>query len=217
MNIKLSEKQLSGYRQWLAELDAEAQEPGGDLRVCDREIWEYFDPKGEIGRQVYESYTDEELLDRLIETMRHPGRSPRYEQLYCVYKAYLKLRFNGLHNAKDKARARMKRLEDQEKWPPDWHERVSVQPLVDDLTRRGRELTGDELLLLERLCQEARKTGLPPHISLSIRKRLEPICPPAQALERMGIPILSKTALKHMSRYWSAERRNPTAAETAGT
>ena len=59
----LTARELAGYRQWLAELDQEAREEGGDPSLRDPELRRYFDPHTPCGRQVYESYTDGELLD----------------------------------------------------------------------------------------------------------------------------------------------------------
>ena len=141
----LTAKELAGYRQWLAELDQEAREEGGDPARRDPELARYFDPRTPCGQQVYESYTDGELLDILIRTMERPGHSPRYEEVYCFYLDYIRLRFQGLNNAKELARGRLKRQELRKRWPPDWHERVTAEPVVEQLRRRGR--SGPELEL----------------------------------------------------------------------
>ena len=47
----------------------------------DPDIWGVFNPKGNIGRQIYESYTDEALLEAVVGTMDHPGHKPRTYQL----------------------------------------------------------------------------------------------------------------------------------------
>lgn len=75
---KLAEKELAGYRQWITELEEEARQTGGDLTLCDGEVWQYFDPGKPLGYQIYRSYSDEELLDILIKTMNHQGRTPDY-------------------------------------------------------------------------------------------------------------------------------------------
>ena len=63
---KLTEKELLGYRQWLSELDEESRgEQGTSRQAMDPDLWRIFDPKGNIGRQIYESYTDEALLEAL--------------------------------------------------------------------------------------------------------------------------------------------------------
>ena len=75
---KLTEKELRGYRQWLSELDEESRgEQGTSRQALDPDLWRIFDPKGNIGRQIYESYTDEALLEAVVVTMDHPGHKPR--------------------------------------------------------------------------------------------------------------------------------------------
>ena len=74
---KLTEKEAAGYRQWLSELDEESREEQGTSRqAMDSDLWRIFDPKGNIGRQIYESYTDEALLEAVVVTMDHPGHKP---------------------------------------------------------------------------------------------------------------------------------------------
>ena len=73
---KLTEKELRGYRQWLSELDEESRgEQGTSRQAMDPDLWRIFDPKGNIGRQIYESYTDEALLEAVVVTMDHRGIS----------------------------------------------------------------------------------------------------------------------------------------------
>ena len=109
-SLQLTKKQIQGYRQWLSELDEEAREPGGNLLVCDPEVWQCFNPHKSTGYQVYMSYSDEELLDVLLKTMDRPGHNPDYSDLYCVYKQYLRCRFGSFGTAKKQAKVRMKRL-----------------------------------------------------------------------------------------------------------
>lgn len=203
---RLSKRELEGYREWLAELNEEAHMPGGDLSKCDKDLHKYFDTQGYIGRQVYESFSDDELLDIMIPVLQVSGAQAQQAKLYCIYKAYILKRFHKYTEAKDKARARMKLLADQRRWPPDWHTRVSAEPLLEKLRQKGKKVTPEDMALLERLCAEARDTGKPPYISLSIRKRLDKLYNQKLALELMGIPVLSQTALKHMQRYWDQGR-----------
>ena len=204
---KLTEKVLLGYREWLMDLGQEAEE-SGNFNTCDEEVWEQFDPASDTGRQVYQSFSDEELLDLLIATMDRQGHKPRYDRIYTIYRRYIQTRFGGLNNAKDRARIRMKQQEEEAKWPPDWHTRVSVAPLLTKLEKKGKAPTGEELGLLESLCKEARETGMPPYISISIRDRLNKLMDYKSVLETMGIPCLSNTSLKRMIRYWKEHRQS---------
>ena len=206
----LTARELAGYRQWLAELDQEAREEGGDPARRDPELRRYFDPYTPCGRQVYESYTDGELLDILIRTMERPGHSPRYGEVYCFYLDYIRLRFQGLNNAKELARGRLKRRELRKRWPPDWHERVTAEPVVEQLRRRGR--SGPELELPRRICESCRKTGLPPELTAEERQALERLgCGDAASVLRcMGIPVVNKTLMRHLRRYWQEAREKQT-------
>ena len=88
---KLTEKELRGYRQWLSELDVESREEQESSRqTVDPDIWRVFNPEGNIGRQIYESYTDEALLEAVVGTMDHPGHKPRLYQLSLIRQVYLK-------------------------------------------------------------------------------------------------------------------------------
>lgn len=97
---KLTEKELRGYRQWLSELDEESRgEQGTSRQAMDPDLWRIFDPKGNIGRQIYESYTDEALLEAVVGTMDHPGHKPRLYQLSLIRQVYLKRRFGSTNKA----------------------------------------------------------------------------------------------------------------------
>jgi len=203
---KLTERELLGYREWLMDLSREAEE-SGDFNTCDEEVWEQFDPAFDTGMQVYQSFSDAELLDFLIATMDRQGHKPRYDRIFTIYRRYIQTRFGGLNNAKDRARIRMKQQEEEVKWPPDWHTRVSAAPLLAKLEKKGKNPSEEEWLLLESLCKEAQETGMPPYISISVRDRLNKLMDYKSALETMGIPCLSNTSLKRMARYWQSHRQ----------
>ena len=202
----LTAKELQSYRQWLSELDEEAREAGGNLNHCDDELWMTFNPRTPIGNQIYRSFSNEELLDLVISTMGRQGHKPNFNNIYIVYRSYLQLRFGELNNAKEAARMRVKQLEERKKWPPDWHTRVSTEPLLRKLEKKGKTVSDEMVDLLNQLCQEARETGLPPYISISLRNKLEKLMDHKSALECMGIPVLSNAALSRMIRYWKEER-----------
>lgn len=202
---QLTERELDGYRQWIAELEEEARAEGS-MGTCDPEVWEQFCPGSETGRQIYASFSDEELLDLLIRTMDRPGHKPRVEEIHCIYRAYLSLRFGGLHIAKERARARRKQLREREKWPWDWPERVSPQPLLEKLARRGRAANPEDRRLLEKLCKEARERGEPPKLTPDERRRLDRLGGCRTALELMGIPALTRAGARNMRLYWKEQR-----------
>ena len=156
---KLTEKELRGYRQWLSELDEESRgEQGTSRQAMDPDLWRIFDPKGNIGRQIYESYTDEALLEAVVVTMDHPGHKPRTYQLSPIRQVYLKQRFGNINKACWAARGFRKRLEEQKRWPPDWPERVSADRFRAYCERIGSPLTERESELVERMCKSVKES-----------------------------------------------------------
>lgn len=92
---ELSLREIQGYREWIADLAAEALLPEGDLQYCDPELWSYFDYTTVIGSQVYRSYSDQELLALLQQAQQRLGYCPRKRDLYCVYQRYIRYRFGS--------------------------------------------------------------------------------------------------------------------------
>ena len=160
---KLTEKELRGYRQWLSELDEESRgEQGTSRQAMDPDLWRIFDPKGNIGRQIYESYTDEALLEAVVVTMDNPGHKPRTYQLSPIRQVYLKQRFGNINKACWAARGFRKRLEEQKRWPPDWPERVSADGFRAYCERIGSPLTEQDAELAEHMCRSVRESWRPP-------------------------------------------------------
>ena len=204
---QLTEKELNSYRQWLEELDEEAQEPGGNPQTCDKEVWEYFNPCGDIGAQIYNSFSDNELLEFLLKHMDKPGHKVPFKNIYCIHKQYLRRRFGDLRCAANLATKRRKQIIDEERWPWDWPERVSPHPLLEMLDQRHRTILPEDLIMIERICREAKQTGLPPKLSVGERERLDKLYNSKMALELMGIPALKDSALLHMKCYWAEQKR----------
>ena len=200
----LSEKELMGYRQWAAELQEEAREPGGSCS-CDSEVWEYFNPAFPCGKQIYESFTDEELLDILLPTMECPGHTPQFQEIHEIYRRYLARRFGDLSRAKELARIRYKRRRDEQRGPWDWPERVSAEPALNYCRQRGLSLSREELALLKHICQVARYTRMPPALSQAQIRCLQRLGGVRQTFELMGIPRLERGALKYMRFYWQKQ------------
>lgn len=203
---KLTDKQIEGYRQWLAELEEETLETG-DADCFDKDIWEIFTPASPVGRQIYMSYSNEELLDCLLKTMEPPGYQLHFEKLYYIYKQYIRVRFGNLERAAKVAQIHRKQLQDQERWPSDWPERVSMELFIEEMRHRGKELLLEDYRMLEGLCRTAKESGYPPVLSDPQRKRLDSLYNWKKAYEMMGIPALNKPARAHMIRYWDHERK----------
>ena len=212
----LLEKELNSYRQWAAELQEEAREPGGSCN-CDSEVWEYFNPAFPCGKQIYESFTDEELLDMLLPTMEYPGHTPRFQEIHEIYRRYLARRFGDLSRAKDLARIRYKRRRDEQRWPWDWPERVSAEPALNYCRQRGLCLSQEEQTLLKHICQVARSTRMPPALSQSQVRYLQRLGGVRQIFELMGIPRLERGALKYMRSYWRRQAALAKDTETKET
>lgn len=203
---RLTPKQLEGYRQWLAELEEEARAAPAGLNRCDAEVWQYFRPDRPTGSQVYHSFYNEELLDILIGTMNRAKRSPHFGKVYTVYRCYLELRFHGMGNAKSQARLHIKQKKAERAWPADWPQRVSVEPLLSAMERRGTPLNPADREMLCKLCDAARETGLPPTVDRAVQSRLDRLCGCGNALRLMGIPTLGERSLRHMQAFWSSQR-----------
>jgi hypothetical protein len=62
---------------------------------------EWIDPRlwsqymGEVGRILYASFSDEELLDILRLAADELGHLPSQKEIFCVYRSYIRRRFNN--------------------------------------------------------------------------------------------------------------------------
>ena len=206
MNTRLTTKELDSAKQNLAWRNEMTRLNGFEKKECAPEIISYYHPKSETGKHIFQSYTDNELLDILISYMQHRGHTPEWDKVHYIYKLYLSQRFDNLAQAKAKARTRQKILMQQAKWPPDWPERVNPEPLYQWMAENGKELTEEQRNNVEGLCMAARETGMPPDLSSPECQLLGKICDYKKALEMLGIPALRKTELRFMSRYWQENR-----------
>ncbi|MCI7472600.1 MAG: hypothetical protein MSB10_02845 [Clostridiales bacterium] len=202
----MTKDDLSRARQELERRNAVSRVNGFETEWCEAWVWQYYHPDGVRGRQIYRSYSDEELLDILIPVMDQPGHKPQFDRVHHIYKLYLTRRFQDLRRAKDKARARRKALEQQAKWPPDWPEAVSSEPVYRRIGEQGKEITEQDRAAIESLCEQVRQTRLPPELSDPVCQPLKKYCGIKKALEMMNIPALNKTERRFMLRYWQKKR-----------
>lgn len=207
MNMRCKEsnmtrEELGRARQELERRCALARENGFEAEQCEAWVWQYYHPDGVRGRQIYQSYSDEELLDILLAVMDRPGGRPQLDRLHHVFRLYLNRRFHDLSQAKAQARARKKALEQQEKWPPDWPERVAPEPLYRWIAEQGKEVSQQERSIIREICETARRTGLPPEMDSPECRCLTKFCGVKKALELMNIPPLTKRDLRFMVPYW---------------
>jgi hypothetical protein len=115
----ISKSQLKRYRMMLEELSERQLPSGEDPNKAERELireWRDFIPDRALGRQLSESYSNEELLEILRDAYRRNGRVPAKKDIFCFYRTYIKHRFvtwtaalkaAGLNRAFDSASSRM--------------------------------------------------------------------------------------------------------------
>lgn len=204
---RLSARDLGGYRQWLEELGEETREVPELSRRLDPDLLSYFSLNSPVGRQVYASFSDEELLEPLVDTMDGPGEPPRPERLLCVYRWYLERRFGSLHRACWCARGRQRQREAEERWPSDWPERVDTRPFLERCASLGLALDSRSQAQLLEYCTGVRRQGQPPSMD-ELPEGLRLLfaragCTGRTGLELLGIPALSKSVRRHMRRYWA--------------
>lgn len=206
-NQRLSERELEGYRQWLTELEEEMSDAPGLSQRLDEDLTCYFWPEYSIGRQVYISFTDEELLERLVETMEGRDGPPQPERLLCVYRWYLEKRFGSLYRACWQARGRSRQRAAERMWPADWPERVSDRPFLERCVAHGVGLDEETRRQVGEYCAAVRRSGQPPSRD-QLPQELDVLfsrvgCTWKTGLELLGIPALSKSVRRHMRHYWA--------------
>lgn len=101
---------------------------------------------GGLGRAVYESYSDKDLLAVLHDAASRLGRAPTQDEVFSLYRIYLKARF-GTWPAALKA-AGMRRLPMPDLIMPDWAQLLAEEP----------EICG----ALEDVAHHRRRLGYPP-------------------------------------------------------
>lgn len=88
--------QLKGLREKLKELSVQPLPDGKTLRESEQILisqWRDLVPDKPLGKQLYESYPDEELIEILREAYRRLGRTPVQKDIFCFYRTYIKHRF----------------------------------------------------------------------------------------------------------------------------
>ncbi|HWQ80454.1 MAG TPA: hypothetical protein VN381_16620 [Anaerovoracaceae bacterium] len=92
----LSMTQIKKYRTQLHELSLKPLPEGNSRREAERRLiaqWRGFVPDKSIGRQLYQSFTDEELIAILKEAFDRLGHAPVQDDIFCFYRTYIKHRF----------------------------------------------------------------------------------------------------------------------------
>ena len=103
--MKVAAEKIKIYRSRIEEEASRAyrSDDPGAVSWCDSDLWKEYDPDSDIGRQIYLSYTDEELLELLRSAARRLGRSPTQKDIYCVYRSYMRKRFGNWPKALQRA------------------------------------------------------------------------------------------------------------------
>lgn len=96
MPQKQEMKELRQLRLQLAE-DAKRAGEQGDVD-CQQawitpQLWSQY--MGVDGRRLYNSFTDEELLDLLRQCAATLGRIPSQKDIFCVYRSFIRRRFTN--------------------------------------------------------------------------------------------------------------------------
>ena len=135
MENRLTEGELRRRRQELHVLAGHAEmEPGAELLLR-------YGLDGPQGRQLYESCSDQELLDLLRERAEELGRSPAQNEVHWTCRTYLRARFKnwpgapraaGLSRSAGRCGKRLEEVRAEE---------TEVQRLLEEV-RRARETLG---------------------------------------------------------------------------
>lgn len=137
---KLDAVELARRRAWLGELAAACTDAADDRKTAPEEISAAFALAETGGVQVYESYTDEELLNVLRSAAIRLGHSPSQREVFWVYRGYIKQRFEkwpyalqraGLHKAAGSGGVTRERAE---------RERLRCEQLLNQVRVKAAEL-----------------------------------------------------------------------------
>ena len=70
---------------------AELEDPDCRQEWIEPQRWSQY--MGASGRRLYNSFTDEELLDILRSSAAELGRPPTQKEVFCVYRSFIRRRF----------------------------------------------------------------------------------------------------------------------------
>lgn len=191
----LTARELREYKEWLADLAAEAAETG-DYGACDREVWEQFDPDGPVGAQIFGSLSERELMAPVLATMDRPGHTPQFDKVYVIYRRYLNRRYGTMNDAKFRARILYKRKQEAELCAPGWQERIAPEALLADCRERGAEVSEEDRARLAAFCAAAARRKSPfvdDQFPKEYRTFLNALAGNwRRALRIMGIPVAAR-------------------------
>lgn len=88
--------QLKDLHELLLKLSEQPLPEGVTLREFERNLtrqWRDLVPDKPLGRRLYESYTNSELIEILRGAYERLGRTPVQKDMFCFYRTYIKHRF----------------------------------------------------------------------------------------------------------------------------
>lgn len=77
------------------------------FQYCTPELWKLYDGTNPAGRAIYKSFSDGELLAILNAAALELGRALKQNEIYCVYRQYIRLRFGNWPRALEAAGLRI--------------------------------------------------------------------------------------------------------------
>jgi hypothetical protein len=93
-NIELTAEEIAKRKNWLRRFDASEKR-----RVeLPAQLWDYYFVGSETGSQIYQAFSDDELLD-IIRNSAHGRNAPRRQSLMRIYGLYIRTRFGGYDTA----------------------------------------------------------------------------------------------------------------------
>lgn len=126
--MQLTPEEAAQYRKRIAEIAKQAAQNPQDEEVQLREQYQRFTLSHGLGRAVYASYSDEELMQILCWTADELGHVPAQHDVFFLYRIYLKARFRTWPAALRAVGMRQLPAADLEL--PDWETMLTEEPEI---------------------------------------------------------------------------------------
>lgn len=124
---KLTPQEAERYRNMIQEWAQQAPERPAD-RGEQCIPYAFLTLSSGLGRAIYASYSDEALLEILRDTASHIGHVPTQNEVFSLYRTYLKARFGTWPGAL--RAAGMRRLPMPDLTMPDWAQVLLEEPEI---------------------------------------------------------------------------------------
>lgn len=144
-SVQLTPDEVTQYHRLIQALArrSEADPPRArEMEVQLRQKYQSLTLSNGLGKAVYASYSDEQLLETLRQTADHVGHAPTQNEVFFLYRTYLKARFRSWPAA---LRAvGMRRLPaanlEQPDWDVVWMEEPEICAALQGVSRLQNEL-----------------------------------------------------------------------------